>query len=128
MEGLVWVIVLGTHFSLLSTIEALLARSRVHHYTHGSYHIASFAISSISQVLLAIGGSITINMLNFVVYFGSFSVSLYQKNMLASYKSDLLISSGATVRSKSKLHQPGAAFFLALNTIQMIRMFAKLEK
>lgn len=48
VEGLVRVLVLGSHLSLLATVELLLTSAGVHNDTHGSDHVQSLAICGVA--------------------------------------------------------------------------------
>ena len=122
VEVLIGVVMLSCHLGLLATVEGLLSSGCIHDDAHCRNHVDCFAVGRVPQVLLAVSGSVTIDMLNCVFSFGSLTVCLCTRIYiywlafkLNEWNMYLLTSSGAAVLSKSKLHQPGAFPFLALN-------------
>lgn len=76
VEILIGVVMLSAHLGLLTTVERLLSCSCIHDDAHSCNHIDCFAVGSVPQVLLAVSGSITIDVLNCVFSFRSLFVCL----------------------------------------------------
>jgi len=67
---------LRSHGGLLATIKLLLARTCVHDDTESGDHVNGFAFGSVPEILLAIGSTVAVDMLDFKFSLGSFLVRL----------------------------------------------------
>lgn len=109
VEGLVCsILVLGSHRYFASAVEALLASTGVHDDSQGGDHVHSLALARVPQVLLTIGGSITVDVLDLELNTGgvlarSFDLfghrSLLQVEIAPSWCHTLL----ASERQKTKI-------------------------
>ena len=64
MEGLFRILVLGCHGGLLAAVEPLLACARVHDNAKRSNHVNGLALRGVPQVLLAVRGTVAVDVLN----------------------------------------------------------------
>ena len=89
-------LVLGLHRYFLASVEALLKSFCVHDNAECRDHKDSFSICVVPQILLAVTGSVSVDVFRFEFHFGLLRVSLCK-----FYCSHLLVSSGIADRSKS---------------------------